>query len=151
MELAFFFLHISRAQCLAPTRTRTHVVWLGAQCTDHWTTEQSCGDGMPAVQLTMHVKSSTLYGRMVVWSYGHTVVWSYIQIFSAWWVTTILYNYGLCSASSTIIKHNSNAFKLLMKISSSKKFPHVIASMAIICARILFQGDGGRLEQVLDD
>ena len=41
---------------------------------------------MPAVQLTMHVKSSTLYGR--------TVVQSYIQIFSAWWVTTILYNYG---------------------------------------------------------
>ena len=45
----------------------------------------------------------------------------------------------------------SNAFKLLMKISSSKKFPQVIASMAIICVRILFQGDGGRLEQVLDD
>ena len=30
----------------------------------------------------------------VVRLYGHTVVWSYIQIFSAWWVTTILYNYG---------------------------------------------------------
>ena len=36
--------------------------------------------------LTTHVKSSTLYGR--------TVVRSYIQIFSAWWVTTILYDYG---------------------------------------------------------
>ena len=39
------------------------------------TTGQGCGIGVPAVQLTMHVKSSTLYGRMVVWSY--------IQIFSA--------------------------------------------------------------------
>ena len=33
------------------------------QCTDHWTTGQSCGVGVPAVQLTTHVKSSTLYGR----------------------------------------------------------------------------------------
>ena len=31
-----------------------------------------------------------------------TVVRSYIQIFSAWWVTTILYNYGLRSASAAI-------------------------------------------------
>ena len=30
----------------------------------------------------------------VVRSYSHTVIQSYIQIFSAWWVTTILYNYG---------------------------------------------------------
>ena len=30
------------------------------------TTGQSCGVGVPAVQLTMHVKSSTLYGRMVI-------------------------------------------------------------------------------------
>ena len=37
-------------------------------------------------QLTTHVKSSTLYSC--------TVVQSYIQIFLAWWVTTILYNYG---------------------------------------------------------
>ena len=71
----FFFPHVSRAQRLAPARTRTRVVRLGAQCTDHWTTEQSRGVGVPAVQLTMHVKSSTLY--------GHTVVRSYIQIFSA--------------------------------------------------------------------
>ena len=28
---------------LAPARTRTQVVRLGAQCTDHWTTEQSRG------------------------------------------------------------------------------------------------------------
>ena len=41
---------------------------------------------MPAVQLTTHVKSSTLYGRMVLRSY--------IQIFPAWWVTSILYSYG---------------------------------------------------------
>ena len=39
------------------------------------TTEQSLGVGLPAVQLTTHVKSSTLYGR--------TVERSYIQIFSA--------------------------------------------------------------------
>ena len=71
MELAFFFLHISRAQCHAPARTRTQVVWLRAQCTDHWTTEQSCGVGMPTVHLTMHAKSSTLYGHMVVRSYSH--------------------------------------------------------------------------------
>ena len=71
----FFFLHVSRAQCLALGRTRTWVVRLGAQCTDHWTTEQSHGIGMPAVQLTTHVKSSTLYGC--------TVVRSYIQIFLA--------------------------------------------------------------------
>ena len=33
------------------------------------------------------------YGRTVVRSYGRTVVRSNIQIFSARWVTTILYNY----------------------------------------------------------
>ena len=43
--------------------------------TTGWTTEQSHGIGVPAVQLTMHVKSSTLY--------GHTVVQLYGQIFSA--------------------------------------------------------------------
>ena len=52
-----------------------------AQCTDHWTTGQN-----RSVGVTTHLKSSTLYGR--------TVVWSYIQIFSTWWVTIILYNYG---------------------------------------------------------
>ena len=46
---------------------------------------------MPVAQLTMHVKSCTLYGHTVIWSYSHMVVQSYIQIFSAWWVTTILY------------------------------------------------------------
>ena len=34
------------------------------------------------------------YGRTVVRSYSRTVVLSYIQIFSARWVPTILYNYG---------------------------------------------------------
>ena len=68
----FFFLHVSRAQHLAPARTRTQVVHLRAQCTDHWTTEQSHGIGVPAVHLTMYVKSSPLYGRTVVPSYGHT-------------------------------------------------------------------------------
>ena len=48
-----FFPHVSRAQRLAPARTRTRVVRLGAQCTDHWTTGQIN-------------KSSTLYGRTVV-------------------------------------------------------------------------------------
>ena len=64
-ELAFFFPHVSRAQRLAPARTRTRVVRLGAQCIDHWTTEQNRGVGVPAVQWTTHVKSSTLYGRTV--------------------------------------------------------------------------------------
>ena len=54
------------AQRLAPARTRTRVVRLGAQCTDHWTTGQSRGVGVPTVQLTTHVKSSTLYGRTAV-------------------------------------------------------------------------------------
>ena len=61
-----FSPHVSRAQCLALARTRTQVVRLRAQCTDHWTTGQSCGVDVPAVHLTTHVKSSTLYGRMVV-------------------------------------------------------------------------------------
>ena len=59
----FPFPHVSRTQRLAPARTRTRVVRLEAQCTDHWTTGQSRGVGVPAVQLTTHVKSSTLYGR----------------------------------------------------------------------------------------
>ena len=48
----FFPPHVSRTQCLALARTRTQVVQLGAQCTNHWTTEQSHGIGVPAVQLT---------------------------------------------------------------------------------------------------
>ena len=65
----------AKGQYALPRPRLERVVRLGAQCTDHWTTEQSRGDGVPAVQLTTHVKSSTLYGR--------TVVRSYIQIFSA--------------------------------------------------------------------
>ena len=65
-SLHFCFPHVSRPQRLAPASTRTWVVRLGAQCTDHWTTGQSRGVGVPAVQLTTHVKSSTLYGRTVV-------------------------------------------------------------------------------------
>ena len=41
---------------------------------------------VPVVQLAARANGSTLYGR--------TVVQSYNQIFSAWWVTFILYNYG---------------------------------------------------------
>ena len=63
VELAFFFPHVSRAERLAPARTRTRVVRLEAQRTDPWTTEQSRGVDVPAVQLTTRVKSSTLYGR----------------------------------------------------------------------------------------
>ena len=58
----FFFL----------ARLKARVIQLGAQCTDHWTTEQSHGIGLPTVQLTTHVKSSTLYGCTVVQSYGRT-------------------------------------------------------------------------------
>ena len=102
MELTFFFPHVSRTQHLTLASTRTRVIQLRAQCTDHWTTGQSRGVGMPTVQLTTHVKSSTLYGCTVVWlcgrtvvrSYSRTVVLSYIQIFLAQWVPTILYNYG---------------------------------------------------------
>ena len=66
------FPHVSRAQHLTLARTRTQVVQLGAQCTDHWTTGQSCGIGVPAVHLTTHVKSSTLYGCTVIRLYGRT-------------------------------------------------------------------------------
>ena len=69
-ELAVFFSRMS--QRLAPARAGTQVVRLGAQCTDHWTTGQSRRVDVPAVQLTTHVKSSTLSGRTVVRSYGRT-------------------------------------------------------------------------------
>ena len=59
----FFFPHVSRAQRLVLARTR-------AQCTDHWITGR--GLGVPSVQLTTHVKSSTLNGRSVVLSYSRT-------------------------------------------------------------------------------
>ena len=109
-ELAFFFSCVSRAQHFAPARTRTQVVRIGAQCTDHWT-GQSCGIGVPVVQLTVHVKSNTLYGCMVVWSYGR------IQIFSVRWVTTILYNYGvmLCKLRYKV------PYYLLLKSKSKKQ------------------------------
>ena len=96
---------------------------LGAQCTDHWTTRQSRGVGVLALQLTKHVKSSTLYGRTVVRSYGGRVVRSYgptvvHPIFSAWCVTTILYNYGATQAPLLLFtifhasKHNTS-FRLI--------------------------------------
>ena len=97
----FFSPHVSRAQRLAPARTRTRVVRLRAQCTDHWTTSQSRGVDGPAAHLTKHVKSSTLCGR--------TVVRSYNKIFSAWWMTAILYNYRamLCE-----LRYNSSSFTI---------------------------------------
>ena len=95
-ELAFFFPHVSRAQRLA--RTRNRVVRLGAQCTDHWTTGQSRGVGVPAVQLTTHVKSSTLYGR----SYGRTSKFFRLDGLLLFCIIT-----GLRPASSAIIKQNN--------------------------------------------
>ena len=97
-ELAFFFPHVSRAQRLAPARTRNRVVRLGAQCTDHWTTGQSRGVGVPAVQLTTHVKSSTLYGR----SYGRTSKFFRLDGLLLFCIIT-----GLRSAISAIIKQNN--------------------------------------------
>ena len=76
---------------LAPARTRNRVVRLRAQCTDHWTTVQSRGVGVPVVQLTMHVKSNTLYGRTVLQWYSHTSKF--------FWLDGLL----LCSVSSAII------------------------------------------------
>ena len=55
-----------RAQRLAPARSRTRVVRLGAQCTDHWTTGQNRGMGMPAVQLLKVAPC------MAIRSYGRT-------------------------------------------------------------------------------
>ena len=81
-RIFFFLQHVSRTQRLAQAKTRTWVIQPGAHCTDHWTTGQSCGIGEPTVHLTTLVKSSTLYGCMIVWSYT--------QIFSAWWVTTVI-------------------------------------------------------------
>ena len=57
-ELAIFFPHVLRAR--RPARTRTRVVRLRAQCTDHWTTGQSRGVGVPAVyELPTCLKLST--------------------------------------------------------------------------------------------
>ena len=77
MELAFFFSCTSQGHNALPRpglEPRLSDSEPSALTTG-WTTEQSHGIGVPAVQLTMHVKSSTLY--------GHTVVQSYGQIFSA--------------------------------------------------------------------
>ena len=95
----FFSPHVSRAQRLAPARTRTRVVRLGAQCTDHWTTSQSRGVDGPAAHLTKHVKSSTLCGRTVVRSYGRTTKFFLLD---GWLLFCIII--GLCSASSAIIR-----------------------------------------------
>ena len=86
----FFYLHISRSQRLAPARTRTRVVRLGVQCTDHWTTGQSHGVGMPMVQLTTPCT--------VVWSYGRTS-----KFFRLDGLLLFCMIMGLRSASSTII------------------------------------------------
>ena len=70
----------------------TRVVQLRARCTDHWTTGQSHGVGVPAVQLTMHVKSSTLYGCTVI----HP---KYFQLDGLLLFCIIM---GLCPASSAV-------------------------------------------------
>ena len=66
---------------------------LGAQCTDHWTTGQSRGVGVPAVQLTTHVAPC-----MVVWLYGGTSKFFWLDGLLLFCIIM-----GLCSASSTII------------------------------------------------
>ena len=85
------------AQHLALARTRTQVVQVGAQCTDHWTTGQSHGVCVPMVQLTTHVKSSTLYSHTVVRLYGRTS--KFFQLDGLLLFCIIM---GLCSASSAI-------------------------------------------------
>ena len=60
---------------------------------------------MSAVQLTTHVKSSTLYGRTVVRSYGRTVVRSYGRTSKFFWLDGLLLFFiimGLRSASSAM-------------------------------------------------
>ena len=69
------------------------------------TTGQSRGVGVPTTQLTMHVKSSTLYSRTVIQSYGHTVVRSYGRTTKFFWLDGLLLFciiMGLRSASSAI-------------------------------------------------
>ena len=105
----FFFPHVSRAQRLAPGKTRTRVVRLGAQCTDHWTTGQRRGVGVPAVQLATHVKSSTLYGRMVVRSYGRTSKFFRLDGLLLFYIIM-----GLRSVSSAIFLHISVDFFSLL-------------------------------------
>ena len=85
MELTIFF-----PTQLVPARTRTQVVRLGAQCKPLDLTEQSRGIGVPIVQLTTHVKSSTLYGCTT----------KFFQLDGLLLFCIIM---GLRSASSTII------------------------------------------------
>ena len=104
MELAFFFHpHVLRAWRLALARTRTQVIQLRAQCTDHWTTE-SHGIGVPMVQLTTHVKSSTLYGCTIIHPnffglmgyYYFVQIWVYAlqaPLLFISWISTSGYNY----------------------------------------------------------
>ena len=97
----FFFMQVFiQAQRLALAKTRTQVIQLGAQCIDHWTTGQSCAFGVPAVQLTTHVKSSTLCGCTVIWSYSRTVVHPIVLLDGLLLFCIIM---GLHSVCSTII------------------------------------------------
>ena len=64
------------------------------------TTGQSRGVGVPAVQLTTHVKSSTLYGHTVVRTYGLT--FKFFQLDGLLLFFIIM---GLRSASSAIISN----------------------------------------------
>ena len=89
-ELAFFFPHVSRAQRLAPARTRTQVIRLGAQYV-----ALAC----PRYSWPRILKVAPC-----------TVVRSYIQFFSAWWVTTILYNYGATLCELRYDQRNSQRY-----------------------------------------
>ena len=104
---------------LVPARTRTQVVWLGAQCTDHWTTEQSRGVGVPAVQLTTHVKSSTLYGRTS-------------KFFRLDGLLLFCIIMGLCSVSSAI-KYLYLGHSLLWGLSSFLLYTFWIIIIYYIC------------------
>ena len=103
-ELAFLFHAFTHAQHLALVKTRTQVIQLGAQCIDHWTTGRSCGLGMPAVQLTTHVKSSTLCGCTVVWSYGRTVVHPIVLLDGLLLFCIIMGLHSECSSTCTVKK-----------------------------------------------
>ena len=119
---------------IVPVRNRTRVVRLGAQCTDHWTTGQSRAVGVPAVQLTTHVKSSTLYGRL----YGRrSKFFRFDGLLLPFCIVM-----GLRSASSAItafytcdVSHHVTCIGTFSKwpsIKCQKKFAHFFCSFRIL-------------------
>ena len=141
MELAFSSPHVSRAQRHASARTRTRVVRLGAQCTDHWTTEQSRGIDVPAVQLTTHVKvvpcTAQFYCLWKIYSYlittnctrNHVVSYANFQCewrHSYWQLCTSIRLLGDNCTHTFTVNYTAKKKKSLMTVSrikSSYKFP----------------------------